>query len=95
MGKVRPDRDHLERVGQSLQFDQNALVMMKKNEEICWGIIEKYGVKEKTKDEDIKKSSHLAELCEACEEGVCIRFYEEKEVKEEDVKKEAKKYVRK
>ena len=40
----------------------------------------------------------MAELCEACEEEVCIRFYEEKEAKEEEEakRKEArKKYVRK
>lgn len=74
---------------------QNALVMMKRNEEICWGVQEKYGVKDKSNDPDIKKTSHLAELCSACKEEVCIRFYEEKEVKEEDVKKEAKQWVAK
>lgn len=77
---------------------QNALVMMQRNEEISWGIKEKYGVKEKSKDGEIRKSSHLAELCEACQEEVCLRFYEEKEVKEEEEarRREAKKkYVRK
>lgn len=61
---------------------QNALVMMQRNEEIIWGVSEKYGIKEKSKDSEIKKTTHIFELCEACQEEVCLRFYVEKEVKE-------------
>lgn len=61
---------------------QNALVMMQRNEEISWGIKEKYGIKEKLTNDEIRKTTHLFKLCEACQEGVCLRFYEEKEVKE-------------
>jgi hypothetical protein len=64
---------------------QNLLINQRKNKEASWTMKEKVGIE--PKQERIGNSSHLSELCQACQKGVCIRFYRVK--LEEEVKLEA------
>jgi hypothetical protein len=66
-------------------FIQNSLIVVRDNREfqsvkreIQWGPAEKYGKKLERFNEsksDGRNTGHIEELCEACLEQVCPRFY--------------------